>query len=693
MGFGHSANCPNCGGDIVFKAGQSLLAVCPYCSSAVSRRGDDIGELELLGQVAPLAALDSPLYLGLTGRYQGKRFEVLGRIQLDWGQGPWNEWYIQYESGQNGWIAEAQGRAYVMTEGKIQPKMAALTGRKGFASLQLGQGFRDGDARWVVTEVREGRFVSGEGELPHRIIPGAVLCYADLEGENGRFATLDWGDAKTDVAPEFYAGSRCAYTDLFSADALRESALDDRFDAPKSAAHAHNCPNCGAGVDIKQPGQTKVLTCTACDAVLDCSQPDEIILDTVQRYKLEPLTIPLGSKGVFNGKTYTVYGYLRRGVEWDGGSYRWGEYLLRDEAARSYHWLIESSGHWSWSDPMSVAEISPFKPKNLRERFFRPNADKAICYQHKVFDWAASNAVQVYALRGEFYWKVSVNSWAEIVDWTAPPLGISGETTPGEYNCSLNRYLEPEEVQKAFKLKRMPERKGIGLLQPTRESYFSRIAKVASVLIVLIWAIGVLSRPSFDGIHQSLSFQSDRSENTIVSSLSWPLASKDSAGRSGYQDRIHGLPLEFDAELPKALALVKARLKTRPGSRGSSFDPGVQVEPLVLLNVRFTDAESGAEQGLTLLMEGGPENDYQVEKTIEIPSPGRYVVRVEAAWGVVTDAINRPLMLPEVEFDVVPARGSLFAGWVGFLLLIWIPAWVAMVRRYGFLRVQREEGY
>ena len=41
-----TANCPSCGAQVEFKAGSSIVTVCPYCSTAVGRVGGDIGELE-----------------------------------------------------------------------------------------------------------------------------------------------------------------------------------------------------------------------------------------------------------------------------------------------------------------------------------------------------------------------------------------------------------------------------------------------------------------------------------------------------------------------------------------------------------------------------------------------------------------------------------------------------------------------
>ena len=73
------ANCPSCGAPIEFKAGSTIVLVCPFCRSAVART--DRG-LEDLGKVAEVAESESPLKLGLKGIYNNVRFELTGRAQL-----------------------------------------------------------------------------------------------------------------------------------------------------------------------------------------------------------------------------------------------------------------------------------------------------------------------------------------------------------------------------------------------------------------------------------------------------------------------------------------------------------------------------------------------------------------------------------------------------------------------------------
>ena len=73
------AQCPTCGGPIEFKVGSSFLVVCPHCKSAIARTDR---ELKDLGKVAALADTESPLRVGLSGKYFSHPFTITGRAQL-----------------------------------------------------------------------------------------------------------------------------------------------------------------------------------------------------------------------------------------------------------------------------------------------------------------------------------------------------------------------------------------------------------------------------------------------------------------------------------------------------------------------------------------------------------------------------------------------------------------------------------
>jgi len=106
--------CPGCGAPIAFGVGSSIAKVCEYCRATVLRT--DRG-LQNLGKVADLALTPSLIAVGDQGTLAGRPFEVLGRVQLDHGLGPWDEYYVAFDYGQAwGWLAYAQGHWYVTTQ-------------------------------------------------------------------------------------------------------------------------------------------------------------------------------------------------------------------------------------------------------------------------------------------------------------------------------------------------------------------------------------------------------------------------------------------------------------------------------------------------------------------------------------------------------------------------------------------------
>ena len=106
-----AASCPSCGAPVVFKSAASIFAVCEYCQSTLVRHDQ---ALEDIGKMAVLAEDRSPLQLGTEGRYKGVHFALIGRIQLKYSQGLWNEWHLLFDDMRTGWLSEASGE-YVLT--------------------------------------------------------------------------------------------------------------------------------------------------------------------------------------------------------------------------------------------------------------------------------------------------------------------------------------------------------------------------------------------------------------------------------------------------------------------------------------------------------------------------------------------------------------------------------------------------
>src|SRR3981081_310847 len=89
--------------------------VCEHCRSMVVRKDLNV---ETLGVMAELPPDLSPLQIGTRGEWNGRGFELLGRIRVEWELGSWNEWYAEFAGGVEGWLAEAQGFYMVSFETK-----------------------------------------------------------------------------------------------------------------------------------------------------------------------------------------------------------------------------------------------------------------------------------------------------------------------------------------------------------------------------------------------------------------------------------------------------------------------------------------------------------------------------------------------------------------------------------------------
>ncbi len=455
-------SCPNCGGAVEFKAGSSLLSVCAYCASAVARIGDDVGELEVLGKVAPLADLGSPLSLGLSGRWGKLGFTLLGQVQYDHGSGPWNEWYAAFDDGRWGWVAEAQGRVYV-TFGQEVP------GLPSFAEAAVGSRFTAGQHTLTIVEKKTARFLSATGEVPFALPPGASHAYCDLQGGRGIFGTIDYG--ADGGAERLFLGHQLEYEQLFDKSALREVTPGQA-----AAAVGLNCPNCGAGVDLRAPDEALRVTCGACGALLDCDK-GELSLLRSKVPRLPPPLFPLGSQGRIGELTWTVYGRLAKSVRAYGEVYPWTEYLLR-HPTKGWRWLVEADGHFGFVEPIDAGDVSAQGARVL-------NHDKT-----HFLRFSSASAV-VDGLEGEFYWKVAVGDTVGATDYVRPPFMISEERTAEEIHYSKIRYLEPKEVKKAFALASVPPREGIAPHQPNPHARpLRRMLATSAVLTAALLALG-----------------------------------------------------------------------------------------------------------------------------------------------------------------------------------------------------------
>lgn len=449
-----AAQCPNCGAQVRFRTGASLVSICPQCKSAIARKGAD---LEAIGTVAELVPTSSPFRVGMDARPQkgARPFHIAGRLQLSTGEGTWDEWYVGFTDGTWGWLAEAQGGFWLMTPVK-PPAVPAFEALSPGESLELG-----GYGSFAIVEVREATYSSAEGELPFVAPPGSVFRYADLSGADGSLATLDYGDGPS--LDGFYVGKPVALESLGIAELV---AWSDRTVSVK--ALALNCPNCGGALQLKDPANTVRIACPFCGSLLGSADRKDAgpaskftVLEKLAAVPFKP-RLPLGAEGALRGHAYAILGVVQKTCSSGGEDYFWTEYLLKEEKSEAYHWLAESNGHYTLLEPVPAGEVSD----GTKVASFRGN-------NYRVF---SRNQARVAAVLGEFYWAVKTGEATEATDYVSPPRMLSKEKAKKEIAWTEGAYVPPAEIAAAFALKEpLPAPEGVGACQPWPHAETARL--------------------------------------------------------------------------------------------------------------------------------------------------------------------------------------------------------------------------
>ncbi|MEO8055408.1 MAG: DUF4178 domain-containing protein [Acidobacteriota bacterium] len=470
-----AAQCPNCGAEVQFSAGSSLVTICRQCRSAVARRGVD---LEAIGVVAELVPTSSPFKVGMRSRGTKavKPFTIVGRLQLSTGEGTWDEWHVALADGGFAWLAEAQGGFWMM----LPLKAPAVP---EWAQLSPGQALDLGAyGRYAIAEVRQATYVSAEGDLPFVAPPGSVFRYADISGADGSLGTLDYGDDPG--LDGFYVGRKLELADL-GIEGL--TAWKDRKSSAK--AQALNCPACGGALELRDPANTVRIACSHCGSILggtdETSPPDKFaVIRKLTAVPFKP-SIPPGAAGALNGHPYTVLGAVQKETTSDGTTYLWVEYLLKEQKTEAYHWLAESNGHFTLLEPVpgggveATARYATFK--GARYRIF------------------SRSRATVRAVIGEFYWAVKKGESTTATDYVAPPRMLSSESGASESAWTEGAYVPHDDVAAAFPSAALPRPSGVAAAQPWPHEGTSHLwwktARILALAAIVVFAIARVTAP------------------------------------------------------------------------------------------------------------------------------------------------------------------------------------------------------
>lgn len=400
------------------------MAVCEYCRSTLVKDADSVKDI---GKMSAVLEDYTPLQLNTSGQWQGQGFALVGRIQLRYESGLWNEWYLLFDDGGDGWLADASGQ-YMLTRRAPAEQAAALP---KFESLRPGSGLDFDKRNWIAGDVRTARCTGGEGELPFTAGQGWVAQVADFRDASS-FLTLDYADG---YPPAVYVGELLTLGQLKlqlqrSADDISRSA--DRY---QGKAMPLACPACGSPITYRA-GIANYVVCNSCHSEVDCTESTAVVLRKQSELAAFKSSLKPGDSGNIGGQPWTVLGLLQCTDDDQDEPSTWIEYLLFNEE-QGLLWLIEQDDGWDrvkvldeWPR-MSSATVATWQSGNFRKGFE---------YRSRV----------LYAA-GTFNWRVHVGDSTLLTEFGEPGLRLTRETSDTEIVWTRSSRITRAQVARWFK--------------------------------------------------------------------------------------------------------------------------------------------------------------------------------------------------------------------------------------------------
>lgn len=409
-----------------------MYAVCSSCKTLSVKK--DVN-LEKIGTAGELADDHSIIQLGTQGNYKGTPFRVIGRIQLKFDLGFWNEWHLTEGDGSSAWLGEAQGSYYYtkLKTGISEDRIPVLEGSNNpvvFTPNRREQ-ITPGDSfyleeNWTLKEIMTATCVGGEGELPIGFETGYQATLLDLASEDGLFGTLDYSES-----PALLFSGHFSKLEELNLTGLREEGVS--YNQTQIPARSIECKGCGASLNQFSPDFSKSLACEYCGSVMDTESEELKIIAKFDNVSRDGVLLPLGTPVKLpNFPESKVIGVLRKSTEVDGETYTWTDYLLRSRGG--YAWLNENGDNWTYFEPLSGTP--KWAPSHKR------------VFEKRSYKWFSSSDSNTDFALGEFYWKVSSGEKAEIEDYISPPYMISSETTYREQFWSKGTFI-PFDMMKS----------------------------------------------------------------------------------------------------------------------------------------------------------------------------------------------------------------------------------------------------
>ena len=410
--------CPSCGATHEPRNPGIQTLVCDNCDTTLYLEEDIVRQ----GKRAKVAQPKSGMAVGKAGRVEGRGLELVGRARFQYDSGYWDEWYVVFDDGTEGWLVE-DGRSYTLEE-----QLAELP-EGASPNMGVGDQIIVGDITYEVREKGLTTCVGGEGQLPRNIEPLAVYLYMDCSEINGTGRLLF--EFEEDGTGEAFVGL-----------AVDPSTIDiDGVEPPMPGggreADTIRCAQCASPVTVPAQGDpVETLACTACDAILQLTETDNIVIGN--RPNTPDFVLDVGDSGELFDQTWEVVGRLRY---YEDG-YDTDEFLLWSETDNGYLWLEYDDNHF-------VANRRALSGPALDDVFVTPKKG-SVKVGNETYKLRTSGTSTLTYVDGALPWAAHIGNRFEYVELIKPPKLHVIEGGRGEVEHFTGEWVDAKQVLEAF---------------------------------------------------------------------------------------------------------------------------------------------------------------------------------------------------------------------------------------------------
>ncbi|MBS1611914.1 MAG: DUF4178 domain-containing protein [Bacteroidetes bacterium] len=196
-----------------------------------------------------------------------------------------------------------------------------------------------------------------------------------------------------------------------------------------------------------------------------------------KRLPAEPPVLSVGKKGTIKEFTYIVTAHvIKKDTRYN---FSWNEYTLF-HPVEGYVYISEYNGHWMFLSPVNFATAIA---DNATEQDY--NKSKYRLY--------SKYSAKILSAIGEFTGDVYKANKVKFHEFINPPEILVHECSTEETMWLHGRYMEPGEVQKAFKLDAVPARSGVGVIQPQPVSVpFNSVLRVSAIAAIAVFVLQLI---------------------------------------------------------------------------------------------------------------------------------------------------------------------------------------------------------